>query len=119
MSRARRRIAATPSREESGDGAELPLLHPRLLAQLSHGHRERRPQSAEGDCLILSDGGLESFDSHRVDEVRDGLSTEYPVPGWPAASRTRRRGFSWKWLILTACYLALAIGAGLTIGYVL
>jgi hypothetical protein len=119
MSRSRRRTAASPSRDQLGDGAELPLLHARLLSQLSHGHRERRPQSAEGDCLIVSDGGLGRFDSHRVDEVREGLSNEVQAPGWPGAPPGRGRGISWKWLVLTACYLALAIGAGLTIGYVL
>jgi hypothetical protein len=119
MSRHRRRTAAPPSHDPSGDGAELPLLHPRLLAQLSQGHRERRPQNVAEDCLILSAGGLERFDSHRVDEMRKGLSAEVPVSGWPVPSRGRGRALHWKWLVLTACYLALAIGAGLTIGYVL
>lgn len=118
MSRPRRRTAP-PAHDQSGDGADLPLLHPRLLAQLSQSHGERRPRSAEGSCVILSDGGLERFDAHRVDEVRKGLSNEVPIPGSPAATRARGHGFSWKWLVLTACYLALAIGAGLTIGLVL
>jgi hypothetical protein len=64
----------------AGDGAELPLLHPRRLSQLSNGEDGRRTCTPEGDCLILSEAGLSSFDAGNVSEVRDALSAGRPTP---------------------------------------
>lgn len=106
------------ARGRPGDGAELPLLHPRLLAQLSNGADGRRTCVPEGDCLILSEDGLSSFDAGNVREVRDALSAGRATPAWPPESGVTRRRLRWKRMLLAAVCFALAVGAGVTIGWV-
>ena len=101
------------------DGADLPLLHPRILGQLSNSSDDRRAHSSEGDCLILSDDELERFDADRIGEVRQALSGEFAVSGWPLENGMPRRRPRWKKVVWAAVFLVLALAVGLTIGVVL
>ena len=119
MRRTRQRNATRTPDIRAGDGAELPLLRLDLLTQLSSGAKERRISNSEGGCLILTDDGLDKFDTERVAEVRAALSGEFRVDpfGWedgPARWRTRR-----KHMVFTIVIVALAVVIGLTIGSVL
>ena len=102
-----------------GDGAELPLLHPSILAQLSNGEAGRRTRTQVGDCLILSEDGLSSFNAGNVREIRDALSAGRPTPAWPPANGITRRRLRWKRMLLAACYFGFAVGAGVAIGWLL
>ena len=101
-----------------GDGAELPLVHPRLLAQLSRGQKERRTTNSEGDCLILSDDELGKFDAERVAEVRDALSGEFRVDPLGRGDRLAHRGMGMKHMVFAMVLAALAVVVGMTIGLV-
>ena len=118
MRRTRQGSTTENAKGRPGDGAELPLLHPRLLAQLSNGEAGRRTRTPEGDCLILSEDGLSSFDAGSVSEIRDTLSAGRPTPAWPPVNGITRRRLRWKRILLAAVCFALAIGAGVTIGWV-
>ena len=118
MSRTRRGSTTENAKGRPGDGAELPLLHPRLLPQLSKAEDGRRTCTPEGDCLILSEDGLSSFDVGKVSEVRYALSAGRPTPAWPPVNGITRRRLRWKRMLLAAVCLALAIGAGVRIGWV-
>lgn len=118
MRRTRQRSTTETAKGRPGDGAELPLLHPRLLSQLSHGEDGRRAGTPEGECLILSEDGLSSFDAGDVREVRDALSAERPTPAWPPVNGITRRRLRWQRILLAAVCFALALGAGVTIGWV-
>ncbi len=63
------------------DGAELPLLDPRLLAALTTSPSDRHLRTPSGEYLILSEADLAQFDPRRVNEVRAALS------GWSTVSR--------------------------------
>ncbi len=119
MRRTRQRSRSRQAGAQPGDGAELPLLHPRLLPQLSHREEEGRTPTSEGECLILSENELGAFDADRVDEVRRALSAEVPATARPPGSRITRRLTSWKRWVLAACYFAFAVGAGVAIGWLL
>ena len=101
------------------DGADLPLLHPRLLGQLVNPSEGRRSYSAEGDCLILSDDELELFDTNRVDEVRHALSAEHAFSEWHGGAGIERRRPRWRKAMWAAVFVVLAVAAGVTIGVVL
>ncbi len=74
----------TTSCQPLWDGAELPLLDPRLLATLTTSVEQRRTRTTAGQCLLLSEGDLAEFDPRRVFELRAalvGLSAPVrPVP---------------------------------------
>ncbi len=101
-----------------GDRAGRPLLGADLLPQLAKGRKERRTSNSEGNYLILSDGGLDSFDTERAAEVRAALSGEFlgnpsgredgPVR-WPMAL---------KHMVFGIAIAALAVAVGMTIGLV-
>ncbi len=118
MRRTRQGSTTENAEDRPGDGAELPLLHPRLLPQLSHAEDGRRTSTPEGDCLILSEDGLSSFDAGNVSEVRDALSIGRPTPAWPPGNGIARRRLRWKRILLAAVCFALAIGVGVAIGWV-
>ena len=102
-----------------GDGAELPLVHPGLLSQLSRGTKERRTTNSEGDCLILSVDDLGEFDPDRVGEVRDALSGVFRVDPYGRGDRRARRWMGLKHPVVTLVFVALAVVVGMTIGLVL
>ena len=103
----------------AGDGAELPLLRPRVLAQLSREPKERRTSNSEGDCLILSDDGLDRFDTQRLAEVRGALSGQFRVYPYGRDYGPARPGTGAKHIVLTLVMIALAVAVGMTIGSVL
>ncbi len=100
------------------DGADLPLLHPRVLGQLTNPGEGRRAHSSEGDCLILSDEELELFDIDRIDEVRHALSTEHAFSEWPGGQAIARRRPRWEKVLWGAVLVAAAVGVGAIIGMV-
>lgn len=63
------------------DGAELPLLDPRLLAALTTSPSNRHTRTASGEYLILSEADLAQFDPRRVNEVRAALSGWSTITG--------------------------------------
>jgi len=74
--------SATPSQVHwLSDGAELPLLDPRLLAALTKSPSNRHGRTASGEYLILSESDLARFDPRRVNEVRAALSGWSTVTG--------------------------------------
>ncbi len=119
MRRTRQHGTTETAKGRPGDGAELPLLHPRLLSQLSNGEDGRRTGTPGGECLILSEDGLSSFDAGIVSEVRDVVWEGRPTPTWPPVNGITRRRLRWKRWVLAACYFAFAVGAGVAIGWLL
>ncbi len=119
MRRTRQRNATRTPDILAGDGAELPLLHPNLLHQLSSGTKERRTSNSEGDCLILSDNGLDKFDTDRVAEVRAALSGEFRVDPFGPEDGPARWGMGLKHMVFAIIIIALALVVGITIGSVL
>ena len=102
-----------------GDGAELPLLRPGVLAQLSREPKERRTSNSEGDCLILSGNGLDRFDKQRLAEVRAALSGQCRVDPYGRDYGPARRGMGARHIVSTLFMIALAAAVGMTIGSVL
>ncbi len=119
MRRTRQRNATRTPDIRAGDGAELPLLRPNLFAQLSSGAKERRISNSEGDCLILSDVGLDKFDAERVAEVRAALSGEFRVDPYRREYGPARWGNGVKHMVFAIVIVALAVVVGITIGSVL
>ncbi len=119
MRRTRQRNATRTPGILAGDGAELPLLRPNLLIQLSSGAKERRIRNSEGGCLILSDDGLDKFDTERVAEVRAALSGEFHVDPFGWEDGPARWGTGRKRMVFTIVIVALAVVIGVTIGSVL
>ena len=76
------------------DGAELPLLDPRLLAALTTSPGKRHTRTASGEYLILSEYDLAQFDPRRVNEVRAALSRWSTVPSPPLQFETRSEGIA-------------------------
>ncbi len=103
----------------AGDGAELPLLRLDLLTQLSSSAKERRISNSEGDCLILSDDGLDKFDTERVAEVRAALSGEFRVDPFGPEDRPAGRRMGLKHMVFAIVIGTLALIVGITIGSVL
>ncbi len=102
-----------------GDGAELPLLRLDLLTQLSSGAKERRISNSQGDCLILTDDGLDRFDAERVAEVRAALSGEFRLDPYGPEDRPAGRGTRLRHMVFAIVIVTLAVVVGLTIGSVL
>ena len=119
MRRTRQRNATRTPHILAGDGAELPLLRLDLLTQLSGGAKERRVSNSEGDCLILSDVGLDKFDAERVAEVRAALSGEFRVDPYRREYGPARRGMGLKHMVFGIVIVTLAVVVGITIGSVL
>ncbi len=119
MRRTRQRNATRTPDILAGDGAELPLLRLDLLTQLSSGAKERRISNSEGDCLILSDDGLDKFDTERVAEVRAALSGEFRVDPFGPEDRPAGRGMGLKHMVFGIVIVTLAVVVGITIGSVL
>ncbi len=85
--------SVTPSQVRPlSDGAELPLLDPRLLATLTTSPSERHARTASGEYLILSEYDLAQFDPQRVNEVRAALSGWSTVTLPPLELETRPEG---------------------------
>ncbi len=118
MRRTRQRNATRTPDILAGDGAELPLLRPNLFAQLSSGAKERRISNSEVDCLILSDDGLDKFDTERVAEVRAALTREFRVDPFVWEDGPARWGTGLKHMVFAIVIVALAIVVGITIGSV-
>ena len=112
------RIATQTPHNLPGDGAELPLLRPELLSQFSIGTKERRTSNSVGDCLILSDDGLDKFDTERLAEVRAALSGEFRVDPFGWQDGPARRGTRLKRMVFGIVIGTLAVVVGLTIGWV-
>lgn len=115
----RQRNATRTPRILGGDGAELPLLRLDLLTQLSSGAKERRISNSEGDCLILTDDGLDKFDTERVAEIRAALSAEFRVDPFGSEDRPAGWGMGLKHMVFGIVIVALAVVVGMTIGSVL
>ncbi len=118
MRRTRQRKSTQAPGDLPGDGAELPLVNPGLLPQLSRGEKERRTSNSEGDCLILSDDELGKFDADRVAEVRDGLSGEFRVDPFGRGEGPAPRGMGLRHMVFAVVIVALAVVVGVTIGLV-
>ncbi len=117
----------TTSRRPLWDGAELPLLDPRLLATLTTSVEQRRTRTTAGQCLLLSEGDLGEFDPRRVFELRAALvglnAPVRPVPVIHANGRppvavrslvrllVRRGAIAWA-------TIALAFGLGTIAGFI-
>ncbi len=83
----------TPSQvHQLSDGAELPLLDPRLLAALTTSPSKRHARTQSGEFLILSESDLAQFDPRRVNEVRAALSNWSTVT--PGELAIRREGIA-------------------------
>lgn len=76
------------------DGAELPLLDPRLLAALTTSPSKRHTHTASGEYLILSEYDLAQFDPRRVNEVRAALSRWSTVTPPHLQFETRSEGIA-------------------------
>ena len=114
----RQRNATRTPRILGGDGAELPLLRLALLTQLSSGAEERPISHSQGDCLILSEDGLDKFNTERLAEVRAALSGEFRVDPFGWQDGPARRGTRLKRLVFGIVIGTLAVVVGLTIGWV-
>ena len=116
----------TTPRRPLSDGAELPLLDPRLLTTLTTSAEQRRMRTTTGQCLLLSEGDLGEFDPRRVFELRAalvGLSAPVrpvpvvhshgrpPVPLQTIVTQLVRRG------AIAGATFALSFGLGIIAGF--
>ncbi len=119
MRRTRHRNATRTPGILAGDGAEMPLLRLDLLTQLSSGAKGRRISNSKGDCLILTDDGLDKFDAERMAEVRAALSCEFRVDPYGPEDRPAGRRMGLKHMVFAIVIGTLALIVGITIGSVL
>ena len=105
------------------DGAELPLIDPRLLATLIGFVEQRSARAGSAECLILSELHLGRFDPKRLQEVRAALIGSFPSERHhPVSNRERlqllrrltapliRRGANVAACLLAAFMLGLVSG---------
>ena len=112
MRRTQQRNATRTPEILAGDGAELPLLRPDLLTQLSSGAKERRIRNSEGDFLILSDDRLDKFDTERVAEVCAALSREFRVDHFGREHGPARWGTGLKHMVFAIVIVGLETRCG-------
>ena len=117
----------TTSCQPLWDGAELPLLDPRLLATLTTSVGQRRTRTTAGQCLLLSERDLEEFDPRRVFELRAALvGLSAPVRPVPAIHSNGRAPVPVQALVrllvrrgaIVGATIALAFGLGIIAGLI-
>jgi hypothetical protein len=122
-----RQAPYTTSCRPLSDGAELPLLDPRLLATLTTSVEQRRTQTTAGQCLLLSEGDLGEFDPRRVFELRAALvGLSAPVRPVPLVHSHGRRPVPLQTLVtqlvrrgaIAGATFALAFGLGIVAGFI-